>query len=88
MEEVVKDIEGAIEGVSKGVKEKLVILLRAIASNEGNRAPDYKEATGLAGSSLERYLKQLKDSGLIEFRGEASQTGGYFLTKKPKENLK
>jgi ATP-dependent DNA helicase RecG len=81
-------IEGAIEGVTKGVKDKLAILLSAIAANEGNRVPEYKEATGLPDSSMERYIKQLKDAGLIEFKGEAAHTGGYYLTKKMKSKLK
>ena len=81
-------IEGAIEGVTKGVKDKLAILLSAISANEGNRVPEYKEATGLPDSSMERYIKQLKDGGLIEFRGEAAHTGGYYLTKKMKSKLK
>ena len=81
-------IEGAIEGVTKGVKDKLAILLAAIAANEGNRVPDYKETTGLTDSSMERYIKQLKDGGLIEFKGEAAHTGGYYLTKKIKLKLK
>jgi len=37
---------------------------------------------------MERYLQQLKEAGLIEFKGEASQTGGYYLTKKMKGKLK
>lgn len=81
-------IEGAVEGVTKGVKDKLAILLSAIAANEGNRVPDYKEATGLPDSSMERYIKQLKDGGLIEFKGDSAQTGGYYLTKKMKTKLK
>ena len=81
-------IEGAIEGATKGVKDKLAILLSAIATNEGNRVPEYKESTGLPDSSMERYIKQLKDGGLIEFRGEAAHTGGYYLTKKMKSKLK
>jgi ATP-dependent DNA helicase RecG len=70
------------------VKEKLTILLSAIAANEGNRIPDYKEATGLSDKSMERYIKQLKEVGLIEFRGDALNTGGYYLTKKMKAKLK
>ncbi len=81
-------IEGAIEGVTKGVKKKLVVLLSAITANEGNRVPDYKEATGLPDSSMERYIKHLKDGGLIEFKGDAAHTGGYYLTKKMKAQLK
>ena len=37
---------------------------------------------------MERYIKQLKDAGLIEFKGEAAHTGGYYLTKKMKTKLK
>ena len=81
-------IEGAIEGVTKGVKDKLAILLSAIAANEGNRVPEYKEVTGFADSSIERYIKHLRDGGLIEFRGESLNTGGYYLTKKMKSKLK
>ena len=81
-------IEGAIRGLTKGVKDKLANLLMAISVNEGNRVPDYKEATGLPDSSMERYIKQLKDGGLIEFRGAAAHTGGYYLTKKMKLKLK
>lgn len=80
--------EGAIEGATKGVKEKLVKLLSSIAANEGSRAPDYKEDTGLSDSSIERYIKQLRDVGLIEFKGEAAHTGGYYLTRKMKAKLK
>ena len=81
-------IEGAIKGITKGVKEKLAVLLSAIVTNEGNRVPDYRETTGLPDSSVERYIKQLKDGGLIEFRGDAAHTGGYYLTKKLKAKLK
>ena len=81
-------VKGAVEGVTKGVKDKLVKLLSVIASNEGSRVPDYKDTTGLSESSIERYIKQLKDVGLIEFRGDAMHTGGYYLTKKMKAKLK
>ncbi|HOR82838.1 MAG TPA: hypothetical protein PLF32_09315, partial [Bacteroidales bacterium] len=81
-------IEGAIEGVTKGVKDKLAILLSAIVANEGSRVPEYKEVTGLPDSTIERYIKYLKDGGLIEFRGESLNTGGYYLTKKMKSKLK
>ena len=37
---------------------------------------------------MERYIKMLKEVDLIEFRGEAAQTGGYYLTKKMKAKLK
>jgi len=85
-------IEGAVEGIfedaTRGVKDKLTILLKAIAANEGKKVPDYKGTTGLPDKTIERYIKQLKNAGLIEFIGDATQTGGYFLTEKMKAKLK
>ena len=80
-------IDGAIDGATKGVKEKLSILLKAIATNEGNRAPEYITAIRVSERTIERYLQQLKEAQLIEFRGEAAQTGGYYLTNKLKSKL-
>ena len=82
-------IDGAIEGATEGVKEKLTILLKAIISNEGKRIPEYQKITQLGGErTIERYIQQLRDAKLIEFKGEAAQTGGYYLTKQLKEKLK
>ena len=81
-------IEGAIEGATKGVKEKLSILLSTIAANEGQRVPEYKELTNLTDSSMERYIRILKNAGLIEFKGDAAHTGGYFLTKRMRTKIK
>lgn len=36
--------------------------------------------------SLERYVKQLKDANLIEFKG-ANRTGGYYLTEQTKKEI-
>ena len=81
-------IGGTIGGASKNVKEKLAILLSAIATNEGKKTSDYMKQIGLPERTIARYLQQLKEGGLIEFRGDALQTGGYFLTKKMKAKLK
>lgn len=83
-----KENDGAIDGATKGVKDKLSTLLKAIASHEGNRAPEYITVIGVSERTMERYLQQLKEAGLIEFRGDAAQTGGYYLTKKMKAKLK
>ena len=80
-------IDGATDGATKGVKEKLTILLSAIVANEGNRAPQYIKAVEVSERTLERYLQRLQESGLIEFRGDATQTGGYYLTAKMKSKL-
>ena len=70
------------------IKVKLGMLLKAIINDEGKRIPDYKEATKLGSDrTMERYIQQLRDANLIEFRGESTQTGGYFLTEKAKEKI-
>ena len=81
-------IEGAIEGATKSLKLKLVILLKAIADNEGKRIPDYEVLTKINKKTIERYISQLRDANLVEFKGEAAQTGGYHLTTVLKERIK
>jgi len=81
-------IEGATEGATEGVKEKLTTLLTAIINEEGKRTPFYKDVTKLTDSSIERYIKQLRENNLIEFKGNSSQTGGYYLTEELKRKLK
>ena len=71
------------EGVTEGVKERLRELLQAIHGKEGLKTDDYAEILGISKKSLERYIKQLKDAGLIEFRG-APKSGGYYLIKTVK----
>ncbi len=77
---------GAIDGATITTKRKLSVLLKTIATNEGKRTPEYKEITKLGSErTLERYIEQLKDAGYIHFKGDAPQTGGYFITDKLKK---
>lgn len=80
--------EGAFEGASKLVAAKLVKLIQIIANNQGYRSPELQIKSELTQKTLERYLKQLREYGMIEYRGDAPQTGGYFLTEKTKEIIK
>ena len=77
-------IEGAVKGTTTSVKSKLKKLLLAVSENEGGKAKDYAAVTKIAAKSIERYLKILSDVELIEFKGTAKQTGGYFATEKVK----
>jgi len=81
-------VDGAIDGATQGVKNKLSILLQAIINNEGKRVPDYLVSLNVSERTLERYIEQLRIAGLIEFRGDAAQTGGYYLTEKVKKSIK
>ena len=75
-------VEGAIDGVTKDVKNKLAILVKAIISDEGRRVPEYKIMTELGSErTIERHIQLLRDANLIEFRGDAPKTGGYYLTE-------
>ena len=79
-------IEGVFEGVSEGVKDKLTKLLEAIAAKEGLRIPDYAAEIKEPVKSVERYMKQLREAGLVEFKG-APKTGGYVLSQELRDNL-
>jgi len=85
-------VGGAVEDVFKGsrkeIKDKLILLLTMISENEGNRSPDLIKLTKFSERSLDRYLQQLRKGGLIEFRGDAAHTGGYYLTEKMKAKLR
>ena len=52
-------------------------LFAYIQTNPGQRASEMATAYKLTQRTLERWLKQLKDQDLIEFRG-ATKTGGYY----------
>jgi ATP-dependent DNA helicase RecG len=68
--------EGLSEGVSEGLNEGVNALKERIVQNPGLRANALAESLQTSVKNVERWLKQLKDQGLIEFRG-APKTGGY-----------
>lgn len=65
-----------LESVNGGVNE----LLALITVNPGNSSRQLVETLGVSQRTLERWLKQLKYDGKIEFRG-SSKTGGYYAKK-------
>jgi len=69
------------------IKRNLKLLLFAIAKQQGLRLPDLIAANDFSESSAERYLRQLREAGLIEFTGDAPKTGGYYLTDKTMTQL-
>jgi ATP-dependent DNA helicase RecG len=73
--------EAVIEGVTADVRDKIRKILLVLLKYEGIRANDIGGKIGVPVKSIERYIKQLKEAGLIEYKG-APKTGGYFLTKK------
>jgi ATP-dependent DNA helicase RecG len=72
-------VAGVIAGVTEGVKDRLVEILQSIANDEGKRTQYYSEATQITTSSMDRYMRMLREENLIEFKG-ATNVGGYYLT--------
>ena len=67
---------GVSGGVNGGVNPELDNLLELVQTQPGLRVAELASQTGKPPRTVERWLKQLKDSQLIEFRG-APKTGGY-----------
>ena len=72
-------IEGVIEGVGKDIKEKLASILCVLTNQPGLRTTMLSSKTDIPVKSVERYVKRLKDAGLIKYSG-SSKSGGYFLS--------
>ena len=68
----------AYEGVNGGVNGGVNVLLVHVHDHPGQRSSQIASALGLSPRTIERWIKQLRDAGQIEFRG-APKTGGYYL---------
>ncbi|NOY81147.1 MAG: hypothetical protein GXP31_09095 [Kiritimatiellaeota bacterium] len=69
--------EGVTGGVTAGVTAGVKRLRLFIASNPGKRIPELSQALNVPPKTLERWLRDLRKQGLVEFRG-ASRSGGYW----------
>ena len=78
---VTDPVPGPVEGVNEGVNEGVKILLAVIRKNPGMRANELALLIEKSVQTVERYVKELKGSGDIEFRG-APKNGGYFAIDK------
>ena len=67
-------------GVNGGVSEGIEKLLEFIRRTPGLRAPQISKAVGVPVRTLEKWLKKLKDSGKIVFKG-SFKSGGYRITQ-------
>lgn len=78
--ETVRELNMAdpVEGVNEGVNEGVKILLAAIRKNPGKRTNELALLIGKSVQTVERYVKELKAAGDVEFRG-APKNGGYFI---------
>ena len=71
-------VEGGVDG---GVGLGPDALLQWIGVHPGLKVSDLARRAGKSPRTIERWLKQLRDSQSIEFRG-APKTGGYYLKDK------
>lgn len=53
-------------------------LLTLIRENEGKRVPFFATALQTSEKNIERWLKQLRETGAVEFRG-APKSGDYYI---------
>jgi ATP-dependent DNA helicase RecG len=81
-------VEGAVKGTTENVREKIMKLIVLLNNKEGPRAAHIAKAIRVPVKSTERYIKVLRDAGIIEFKGKSNQTGGYYLTKNVKVKIK
>jgi ATP-dependent DNA helicase RecG len=70
-----------LEGVSEGVKTELNSILTLLKLKPFQKAHEIAEQLNKSVSSVERYLKILRENGMLEFEG-APKTGGYRLKSK------
>lgn len=83
VEGVIRELLGErLRKTRRDVRSRMEVILKAIYNQPGRKATDYHRVADVGGiRSVERYLQQLKDVELVEFRGEATKTGGYFPTQ-------
>ncbi|PIZ51085.1 ATP-dependent DNA helicase [Candidatus Woesearchaeota archaeon CG_4_10_14_0_2_um_filter_33_13] len=74
----VSEAVGVSEGVSEGVFEGVNSLLESIRKNPGKRVPQLAKILSIPAKTIERWIKQLKEEGKIEFRGSPKK-GGYWV---------
>ena len=64
------------EGINEGIKEDLRTIYLFLKENQLVKHADIKQIVKKSDATIERYLKILKDNGLIEYVG-SKKTGGY-----------
>ena len=64
--------------LNANVKQKMLSVLTEIASQPGIKAMAIGEATGLPKKSIDRYLTELKQAGIICYKG-SRKSGGFYV---------
>ncbi len=72
---------------TKKVIDNLSQLILLVDGQPGLRLPDYVKLTGWKLRTAERYLGILAKANIVEFKGESTKTGGYFLNENISSQL-
>ena len=64
---IVAKVEGITEGITEDVKEKINKILLVLYKEGGVRTVDIKKRIDVPVKSVERYIKLLREAGIIEF---------------------
>ena len=79
------DFEAMLDEVSESmnvkVKQKMVAILSAIDKSPGLRSTAISTFTGIPAKTIERYLSELKQFGLVVYKG-SSNSGGYYIVNQ------
>ena len=79
------DFESMLDEVSESmnvkVKQKMVAILSAIDKSPGLRSTAISTFTGIPAKTIERYLSELKQFGLVVYKG-SSNSGGYYIVNQ------
>ena len=65
------------EGINEGINEVEALILAFLEKKPGAKGGEITQFLQKGTSTMERYLKLLKEKRLIEYRG-SRKTGGYF----------
>ena len=79
------DFESMLDEISESmnvkVKQKMVVILSAIDKSPGLRSTAISTFTGIPAKTVERYLSELKQFGLVVYKG-SSNSGGYYIVNQ------
>jgi len=73
--------EGINEGLNEGLNEGSKKLYNLIKNNPNNRSAFFASELATSVKNIERWIKELKEKELIEYRG-SKKSGGYFVKSK------
>lgn len=71
-------LDESFESLNTNVKRKMLAILTLLDKNPGLRTTAINDKTGIPVKSIERYLSDLKQCGLIVYKG-SSGSGGYYI---------